>query len=65
MCKLFSEIRNICLVEYLTVESNLMMILVQYTNYTIEFKDCLDYIFYDKSRFEVEQVIFIFLRLRI
>jgi len=29
----------------------------QYTNYTVGFKDCLDYIFYDKSTFSVEQVV--------
>jgi len=29
----------------------------KYTNYTAEFKDCLDYIFYDKSQFTVDQVI--------
>ena len=28
----------------------------QYTNYTIGFKDCLDYIFYDENSFSVEQV---------
>jgi len=29
----------------------------QYTNYTVGFKDCLDYIFYDKTAFTVDQVI--------
>jgi len=29
----------------------------QYTNYVNGFKDCLDYIFYDKSMFTVEQII--------
>ena len=28
----------------------------QYTNYTIGFKDCLDYIFYDENSFSVTQV---------
>lgn len=28
-----------------------------YTNFTAEFADCLDYIYYDKSNLEVEQVI--------
>lgn len=27
-----------------------------YTNYTAEFADCLDYIFYDKTNLQVEQV---------
>eukprot|EP00088_Acartia_fossae_P009765 TRINITY_DN14796_c0_g1_i1.p1 TRINITY_DN14796_c0_g1~~TRINITY_DN14796_c0_g1_i1.p1 ORF type:complete len:562 (-),score=113.78 TRINITY_DN14796_c0_g1_i1:360-2045(-) len=29
----------------------------QYTNYTVGFKDCLDYIFYDTINFDVEQVV--------
>jgi len=29
----------------------------KYTNYTVGFKDCLDYIFYDKTQFSVDQVI--------
>ncbi|KAG6446256.1 hypothetical protein O3G_MSEX004346 [Manduca sexta] len=29
----------------------------QYTNFTAEFADCLDYIFYEKTNLEVEQVI--------
>lgn len=29
----------------------------QYTNYTPEFSGCLDYIFYEKDKFEVEQII--------
>ncbi|XP_011338566.1 2',5'-phosphodiesterase 12 isoform X2 [Ooceraea biroi] len=29
----------------------------EYTNYTPEFSDCLDYIFYEKDKFEVEQVV--------
>lgn len=29
----------------------------KYTNFTVEFKDCLDYIFYQKNRFEVTQVV--------
>ena len=29
----------------------------KYTNYTIEFKDCLDYIFYQTDRFEVSEVV--------
>jgi len=29
----------------------------KYTNYTIGFKDCLDYIFYDENSFSVEQVV--------
>lgn len=28
-----------------------------YTNYTPEFSGCLDYIFYEKNKLEVEQVI--------
>lgn len=29
----------------------------KYTNYTVGFKDCLDYIFYEKDNFNVTQVI--------
>ncbi|KAF5285649.1 hypothetical protein FQR65_LT13078 [Abscondita terminalis] len=29
----------------------------EYTNYTVEFKGCLDYIFYDKTRFELVEFV--------
>jgi len=48
-------IKNISLTQDLCMSSACAT--PEYTNYTPEFSACLDYIFYERDKFEVEQVI--------
>ncbi|XP_018377460.1 PREDICTED: 2',5'-phosphodiesterase 12 isoform X3 [Trachymyrmex cornetzi] len=48
-------IKNISLTQDLCMSSACGM--PEYTNYTPEFSACLDYIFYERDKFEVEQVV--------
>lgn len=58
-CHSFSDADEV--VENISLEQDLCMSSAcgtpEYTNYTPLFADCLDYIFYEKDKFEVEQVV--------